>query len=53
MRITLTLALDIDHDHDRKPDEQPHPDLDSITEHAEHDSTPRRLGFQPDPQETA
>lgn len=55
MRIALTLSLDIDRDRDRDdmPDEPSHPDLDSVTEHAEHDSTPRLLGFQPDPRETA
>ncbi|EEH66400.1 hypothetical protein HMPREF0058_0737 [Actinomyces urogenitalis DSM 15434] len=52
MKITLTLGFEITRGGD--DDEEPlRPDLDSFIEHADHDSTPRPLGFQPNPKETA
>lgn len=43
MRIALTISLDIDRN-DREPEPEPS-GSEAIIEHANHDSTPRMLGF--------
>lgn len=42
MKITLALTLHIDQEHDPEPEPQ---GAESLVEHANHDSTPRPLGF--------
>lgn len=43
MRIALTISLDIDRN-DREPEPEPS-GSEALIEHANHDSTPRMLGF--------
>lgn len=43
MRIALTISLDIDRN-DREPEPEPS-GSEALVEHANHDSTPRMLGF--------
>ncbi|WP_276670265.1 hypothetical protein [Schaalia cardiffensis] len=50
MRISLTLALDIKQDKTPQPEPEPEPQPEgsyATIEHANHDSTPRMLGFTP------
>lgn len=45
MRIALTISLDIDRN-DPEPEPEPEPSgSEALIEHANHDSTPRMLGF--------
>lgn len=43
MRIALTISLDIERN-DREPEPEPS-GSEALVEHANHDSTPRMLGF--------
>lgn len=43
MRIALTISLDIDRN-DHEPEPEPS-GSEALVEHANHDSTPRMLGF--------
>lgn len=47
MRIALTISLNIDrNDREPEPESEPQPEGSyALVEHANHDSTPRMLGF--------